>query len=136
MTSQKSCSKVITKLIVNKDLWVENFLWNKSSKNVFYAILAIFSLHSLPLNDHYFSNLGFKDRRLFIFEVHMEKGRCGSHQTLVWSWLVSEEGVFSDPPHVQNTNSFFSSHLNVLTFSGFWPLRCFLVCISRGKTNA
>ena len=49
------------KLIGHKFWGVENFLRNKSSKNVFYAILATFLLHSFPLNDHSFSNLGFQD---------------------------------------------------------------------------
>ena len=57
------------KLIGHKFWGVENFLRNKSSKNVFYAILATFLLHSFPLNDHSFSNLGFQDWRIFIFEV-------------------------------------------------------------------
>ena len=124
-TSQISCWKVMGKLIVDKFLAVENFLRKKSSKNVFYAILATFLLHPFPLNDHSFSSLGFQDWQLFIFEVHGEEGRGGGHQILVWLWLVFEEGVFSDPPYVQNANSLFP-YVNFLTFFGFWPLCCFL----------
>ena len=82
------------KLIVDKFLGVENFLRKKSSKNVFYAILATFLLHPFPLNDHSFSSLGFQDWQLFIFEVHGEEGRGGGHQILVWLGIYKTQIPF------------------------------------------
>ena len=64
------------KLIVNKFLGEENFLQNKSTKNVFYAILATFLFHPLPLKSLFFFQLRIS-RWMVIYFWSPQGGRKG-----------------------------------------------------------